>query len=531
MNWPQVKELLRPILEDSSIAKVGQNLKFDSQMLGAQGILLAGIAFDTMIAAYLLNPDRRTFTLSSLALDYLGLSVSEYSEVTAGLESFADVALEQATDYAAEDAHIAWLLKDIFAPLIDEAQLGTVFYEIEVPLVAVLSQMERRGVLLDCQLLAKLSEEYDGKLQILQGQLYQLAGCEFNLNSPKQLSEVLFEKLQIPTKGLKKTKTGVSTDSSVLEQIADQHPLARQILEYRMLHKLKSTYVDALPAQVSAVSGRLHTRFNQTGTGTGRLSSSDPNLQNIPIQSVEGRRVREAFIAKPGYQLLSADYSQIELRLLAHLSNDEALCQAFIEDKDIHEITTREILSIPPLLPVTKEQRRMGKTINFGIIYGMSAFRLAKELEIPVGVAQKYIDNYFGRYAKVKNYFSSLTDDAERLGAVTTITGRQRKISDLDIGGRDRGFLQRVAINAPIQGSAADLIKMAMVAIDRRITKETLPLEMLLQIHDELVFECREDFLTEGKRIVKEVMEGVMQLKVPLLVDIGSGLNWELAHG
>jgi DNA polymerase I len=531
MKWPELKELLRPILEDSSITKVGQNLKFDSQMLAAHGVLLAGIAFDTMIAAYLLNPDRRNFTLSSLALDYLGLSVSEYSEVTAGLESFADVTLEQATNYAAEDAHIAWLLKNIFTPLIDEAHLGTVFYEIEVPLVAVLAQMERRGILLDSQLLSKLSLEYDEKLKILQEQLYQLAGCEFNLNSPKQLSEVLFEKLQIPTKGLKKTKTGISTDSSVLEQIADQHPLARQILEYRMLHKLKSTYVDALPAQVSTVSGRLHTRFNQTGTGTGRLSSSDPNLQNIPIQSVEGRRVREAFIAKPGYQLLSADYSQIELRLLAHLSADEALCQAFVEDKDIHEITTREILSIPPLLPVTKEQRRMGKTINFGIIYGMSAFRLAKELEIPVGVAQKYIDNYFARYAKVKKYFSSLTDDAEKLGFVTTITGRQRKISDLDIGGRDRGFLQRVAINAPIQGSAADLIKMAMVAIDRRITKEKLALDMLLQIHDELVFECREDFIAEGTQIVREVMEGVMALKVPLLVDIGSGLNWELAHG
>ncbi len=529
-SWDEVRTDLAPIFEDAAIKKCGQNLKFDAQMLLAQGITVAGIHFDTMIAAYLLNPDRRSYTLGSLALDYLGLNVSEYEEVTAGLESFAEVGLKEATDYAAEDAHIAWLLKNKLEPMIAEAELGKVFYEIEIPLISVLAAMERLGIKLDSELLRNISGEYQGKLEILQAELFQLAGCEFNINSPKQLGEILFEKLQLPTKGLKKTKTGISTDSSVLEQLSEMHPLPKKILDFRLLHKLKSTYVDALPEQVSSVSGRLHTRFNQTGTGTGRLSSSDPNLQNIPIQSAEGRRIREAFIAKPGYVLLSADYSQIELRLLAHLSDDAALCQAFKEGKDIHEITTREILNVPPLIPVTSEQRRMGKTINFGIVYGMSSFRLSKDLGIPIGVAQQYIDNYFGRYANVKKYFAQLADDAARLGYVTTITGRRRRISDLDLSGRDKGFLQRVAINAPIQGSAADLIKMAMISIDQRIRTEKIDISMLLQIHDELVFECREDLVQNAQELVRSVMEGVLSLRVPLVVDVGVGNNWELAH-
>jgi DNA polymerase-1 len=530
MSWLEVKSDLSGILENPEIRKCGQNLKFDSEMLSRQGVLVAGINFDSMIAAYLLNPDRRSYTLSSLALDYLGLGVSEYSDVTAGLETFAEVGLTEATNYAAEDAHIAWLLKNALEPMIVEAELEKLFYEIEVPLISVLARMEERGVLLDVDLLHNISGEYHGKLQVLQGELYALAECEFNINSPKQLADILFNKLQLPVKGLKKTKTGISTDSSVLEQLSELHELPKKILEFRLLHKLKSTYVDALPQQVSPVSGRLHTRFNQTGTGTGRLSSSDPNLQNIPIQSAEGRRIREAFIAKPGCVFISADYSQIELRLLAHLSGDTALCQAFKEDKDIHEITTREILDIPPLLPVSAEQRRMGKTINFGVIYGMSSFRLGKDLGIPVGVAQQYIDNYFARYAQVKKYFAQLVDDATRLGYVTTITGRRRKISDLDVSGRDRGFIQRVAVNAPIQGSAADLIKMAMIAIDKRIRDENLDFAMLLQIHDELVFECRESFADEAKEIIRSIMEGVLSLAVPLIVDTGVGKNWEVAH-
>ena len=322
MSWAEVREALAPLLENDAIKKIGQNLKFDSQMLAQHGVNFRGITFDTMIAAYLLNPDRRSFTLGNLAQDYLGLAVSEYSDVTANVESFADVALKQATDYAAEDAHVAWLLRNHFVPMISEAELERVLYEIEVPLISVLSLMERRGILLDTELLRSISGEYQGRLEILQGQLYEIAGSEFNINSPKQLSEILFDRLNLPTKGLKRTKTGISTDSSVLDQLADFHPLPKKILEFRMLHKLKSTYIDALPAQVSSVTGRLHSRFNQTGTATGRLSSSDPNLQNIPIQTAEGRRIREAFIAKPGYTLISADYSQIELRLLAHLSGD-----------------------------------------------------------------------------------------------------------------------------------------------------------------------------------------------------------------
>ena len=468
-------------------------------MLAQHGVNFRGITFDTMIAAYLLSPDRRSFTLGNLAQDYLGLAVSEYSDVTANVESFADVALKQATDYAAEDAHVAWLLRNHFVPMISEAELERVLYEIEVPLISVLSLMERRGILLDTELLRSISGEYQGRLEILQGQLYEIAGSEFNINSPKQLSEILFDRLNLPTKGLKRTKTGISTDSSVLDQLADLHPLPSKILEFRMLHKLKSTYVDALPAQVSSVTGRLHSRFNQTGTATGRLSSSDPNLQNIPIQTAEGRRIREAFIAKSGYTLVAADYSQIELRLLAHLSGDKALCQAFREEKDIHEITTREILDIPPLLPVSSDQRRMGKTINFGVIYGMSGFRLGKELGIPVGLAQQYINNYFDRYSSVKKYFAELVEGAERNGYVSTITGRRRRISDLDMEGRDKGFLQRVANNAPIQGSAADLIKMAMISIDKRISTEKLDFEMLLQIHDELVFECHLSCVEQAK--------------------------------
>jgi DNA polymerase-1 len=483
-----------------------------------------------MIAGYLLSPDRRSFTLATLCREYLNRSVIEYDEVTKDRSSFAEVPIRDATRYAAEDAHMAWLLREELEPLLDSAGLTTLFREIEVPLVSVLSQIELRGILLDCEMLKRLSVEYEGKLSTLQQELFDLAGCEFNLNSPKQLSEVLFEKLGIPTKGLKKTKTGVSTDSSVLEQISEFHPLPKRILEYRMLHKLKSTYVDSLPLQVSPVTGRLHTRLNQTGTGTGRLSSSEPNLQNIPIQNAEGRRVREAFIAKPGHMLISADYSQIELRLLAHLSGDEALCRAFTENRDIHEITTREILDIPPMLPVTSEQRRLGKTINFGIIYGMSAFRLSKELDLPVSMAQRYIDNYFARYPKVKGYFSSLMEAAETRGFVTTITGRRREIRELETEGRDRGFMQRVAVNAPIQGSAADLIKIAMIAIEKGIKTQGLSCTLLLQIHDELLFECPEAAVESAKDFIRTTMEGVMKLNVPLLVQTGSGLNWDAAH-
>lgn len=517
-------------LRDAAIKKVGQNIKYDISVLGAHGVEVGGVAFDTMVAAYLLNPDRRSFSLGSLSKDYLGFDATEYEEVSGDAENFSFVPVDAAAAYSAEDAHFAWLLKEKLEGEIEKGNLGKVFYEIEMPLVPVLAAMELRGVKLDTDLLRAMSKEFEHDLAAARTELVALAGCEFNLNSPKQLADVLFNKLGISTKGLKKTKTGVSTDSSVLEQLADQHPLPAKILHHRMLHKLKNTYIDVLPAMVSPRSHRLHARFNQTIAGTGRLSSSDPNLQNIPIQRPEGRRIRTAFIAEPGRVLISADYSQIELRLLAHLSADETLMNAFRQGMDIHEKTTREILHLGDDQEVTSDQRRMGKTINFGIVYGMSGFRLGKELGIPVGVANSYIEAYFDRYPGVKKLFAEIEKNAETQGYVTTLFGRKRIITDLNMEGRDRGFAMRAAINAPLQGSAADLIKLAMIAIIEKIKTRKLRVELIMQIHDELVFECDEDVAAEAMSLVQETMEHVVELRVPLKVDIASGKNWQEAH-
>ncbi|MBN8550363.1 MAG: DNA polymerase I, partial [Deltaproteobacteria bacterium] len=405
-----------------------------------------------------------------------------------------------------------------------------VFDSIEIPLIPVLSRMERRGIKLDVTLLSEMSEDFAVRLKKMEGNLYELAGCEFNLNSPKQLADVLFNKLGLPTKGIKKTKTGLSTDSSVLEKLSSVHPLPQLILEYRMIYKLKSTYIDTLREQVSSVSGRLHTRFNQTIAATGRLSSSDPNLQNIPIQTEEGRRIRTAFIADKSNVLLSADYSQIELRVLAHMSGDASLIQAFKEGLDIHAKTAREIMGLASNEEISPEIRRIGKTINFGVIYGMGAFRLARELGLPIRVAQSYIDSYFDRYPGVRALFARLESEVTQQGFVTTLFGRKRFVSGLDLSDRDQGFVLRAAINAPIQGTAADLIKMAMIRIDRRLREEEIPASMLLQIHDELVFECPEQHSEAVKKMVRAEMENVVQFLVPLEVDVGVGKNWQEAH-
>ena len=521
---------IRGVFNDKNILKAGQNLKYDLGVLANYSIKVEGLHFDTMVAAYLLNPDRRSYNLSALAADILGRRLIEFEELLGENSSYAEVQIDEASLYACQDAHVAWLVMKELRQRIEREELQKLFYDIEMPLVAVLQKMERAGVKIEVDMLAKLSAEFKQELSELQEQLYSLAGCEFNLNSPKQLADVLFNKLSIGTKGLKKTKTGISTDSSVLEKLALQHPLPKLLLRYRTLHKLKSTYVDVLPTMISLKTGRLHAKFNQTQTGTGRLSSSDPNLQNIPIQTEEGRKIRQAFIAEPEYSLLSADYSQIELRILAHLSVDENLISAFKNDLDIHAKTAREIMGLSENEEINAAVRRIGKTINFGVIYGMSGFRLARELEIPVSVANQYIDNYFNNYPKVKEFFAALQEEAETNGFVKTLFGRKRLIGDIDTSGRDKGFALRAAINAPMQGTAADLIKLAMVDIDRKITSGNMPLRMIMQIHDELVFECRDDFCEEAQRIIIESMENVYRLQVPLKVDCKIGKSWQEAH-
>lgn len=529
-NLETVLADLKPVLEDEKYKKLGQNLKYDIQVLRKYDIRVNGVAGDSMLGAFLLEPDRRGFNLEDLALRFLQMEVSSYESTTKDKESFAEVALKDACNYASEDAHVAWLLCKLIETKIKEEELEQVYYEIELPLISVLADMELNGIELDVKFLSEFSEKLTIQIEELETKLYELAGEEFNLNSPKQLSVILFEKLKIPTKGLKKTKTGVSTDASVLEKLSEDYELPRLLLDYRMLHKLRSTYVDALPKQISSLTKRLHTQFNQTIAATGRLSSSNPNLQNIPIQNEEGRQVRKAFISKKGHVLISADYSQIELRILAHLSQDTNFIKAFKNDEDIHAKTARDILFLSESEEITPDLRRIGKVINFGIIYGMSAFRLSRELGLSLYEARDYIDNYFKHYSGVKTYFDTLEEQAESVGYVATLFGRKRYMANLDSSGRGAGFIQRVAINAPIQGTAADIVKLAMLRINERIINEKLNLKMLLQIHDELVFECEESFANEASALIKEEMEQVVKLSVPLKVSLSSGVNWEEAH-
>lgn len=523
-------EALRPLFEREGVAKVAQNMKYDIAVLARYGIEFAGAGFDTMVASYLLNSEKGSHNLGVLALEFLGQPMADYEEVVAGCESFCDVEIQAAAEYCCRDSHYTWLIAEALEPQLAEQELERVFREVEMPLVPVLARMERRGVLLDMSLFATLSGDLAQQIATLEQEIYELAGTTFNLNSPKQLAEVLFTKLGISSRGLKRTKTGVSTDSSVLEKLRDRHPLPGKLLQYRMLHKLKSTYVDALPAQVSPTTGRLHTKLNQTVTTTGRLSSSEPNLQNIPIQTPEGRKIRRGFIAPPGKVLISADYSQIELRVLAHMSGDPALIHAFSEDIDIHAATARDILGLAPDAEVNAAQRRAGKTINFGIVYGMGPYRLSQDLGIPFEEATRYIESYFHKYQQVRELFDRIEHDAQTKGYVTTMLGRRRPIALGEGGGRDKGFLLRAAINAPIQGTAADIIKLAMITLERRVSAERAPLSMLLQIHDELLFECTAEAAPEMRELLREEMEQVIALAVPLRVEVGHGANWEEAH-
>lgn len=533
VTWQKFSSSMREIFTNPDIAKCGQNIKYDISVLEQNGISVQGVTFDSMVAAYLLNPDGRNFNLTALAADFLNRSVIEYDEVTQDKDSFAAVSIEDATNYAAQDAHYAWLLKEMLLPLIEERGLLRVFSKLEVPLIPILSKMECAGVKVDEAALRDMSSEFAEQLASLESQITEEAHGPFNINSPKQLADVLFNRLGIPTKGVKKTKTGLSTNSSVLEKLAESYALPALILEYRSLHKLKSTYTDALRQQINPKTNRIHTRLNQTITGTGRLSSSDPNLQNIPVQSAAGRRIRTAFIPEQGNFYISADYSQIELRLLAHLSGDENLIAAFNADQDIHASTAREVLGLSSDEELTSEMRRIGKTINFGIVYGMGQFRLAKDLGIPVSEASSYISSYFARYPKVKTYFSGIEEVALTSGEVETIFGRKRFIGSLNTSGRDQGFAMRAAINAPLQGSAADVIKLAMIDVDNLLTNKYPDAKLVLQIHDELLIEAVDKGEASNQQLVSDVascMESVMELSVPLKVDAGKGYNWQEAQ-
>jgi DNA polymerase-1 len=524
----QVLTALRTLLADPTLALLGQNTKYDIMVLEKYGLWPSNLTGDTMLASYLLNPSKR-HNLNDLAWEHLQYRMMSYETVTDnGKKNFAEVSVAEATRYSGEDADMTLRLARQLFPRVQEEGMGTLFSEVEVPLAAVLARMELTGICIDQKLLAELSTEFGQQRRVLEKEVYKLAGEEFNIASPQQLQTILFDKLGLP-RG-KKTKTGSSTDSSVLEVLAEKYPLPAKILAYRAFTKLQNTYVDALPKLIHAKTGRIHTSFNQTVTATGRLSSSNPNLQNIPVRSEEGRRIRTAFIPEPGYVLLSADYSQIELRLLAHLSQDPLLIESFQKGQDVHARTASELFAAP-LGAVSTDQRREAKTINFGIIYGMGATRLARSLGIPFKTAQEYIAQYFSRYAGIKTYMDSVLVEARAKGYVTTLLGRRRYFPDLQSKNAQLvATAERMAINTPIQGTAADLIKMAMVAIDKRLTQERSPARMLLQVHDELLFEVQESKVEQIKRLVQELMEGVAPLRVPLKVDLGTGTNWGAAH-
>ena len=522
---------LRPFLEDSDIGKVGQNLKYDTRVLMNYGIHLRGIACDAMIADYLLNPTKRTHNLDNMSIEYLGHQPISYKEVTGNAgakDGFWQVPVAEATRYAAEDADLALRLCDILGPKVREQGMGNLYETIELPLITVLAEMEHHGVKVDLDQLRELSKELEARMIQLEEKIHRLAGEPFNINSPKQLSVILFDKLGL--KSIKKTKTGRSTNVDVLMALSLEHELPALVLEYRSFSKLKSGFVDALPKLVDPQTGRIHTSFNQTVASTGRLSSSNPNLQNIPIRTEEGRRIREAFIAEEGNLILSADYSQIELRVLAHLSEDPVLIQAFMNNEDVHARTASEMFGVA-LDAVTPDLRRRAKVINFGIIYGMSAFGLARELGIDRQEAEDYITRYFTRLKRVKQYQEELIERAKTEGLVRTIFGRIRPLPELKSKNyQQREFGIRTAINAPIQGSAADIIKKAMIAIQSRLKSEMLNATMVLQVHDELVFEVKREEVSALEGMVREEMEHAVTLKVPLKVGIQTGENWREAH-
>jgi DNA polymerase-1 len=528
-----VLEQLKPLLEDKSALKVGQNLKYDSSILANYDIELAGIAYDTMLESYLLNSVANRHDMDTLAMRHLGIKTTKFEEVAGKGKSqitFDQVSLDQAGPYAAEDADITLRLHHSIMPkLAEHKNQEKLFHELEMPLLSVLSKMERNGVYIDSGMLLLQSQQLAARMQELELLAHQAAGGDFNLSSPKQIQEILFEQLRLPV--IRKTPKGQpSTAEDVLQELAEEHDLPRIIVEHRGLEKLKSTYTDKLPIMVNPRTNRVHTSYQQAVTATGRLSSTDPNLQNIPIRTVEGRRIREAFIPEPGNILVAADYSQVELRIMAHLSGDTALVKAFKNGADIHSATAAEVFDCP-LSEVTSDQRRSAKAINFGLIYGMSAFGLAKQLGVHRGEAQDYINVYFKRYPGVKEYMDSARVKARESGYVETVYGRRLYLPDIKASnGARRQYAERTAINAPMQGTAADLIKMAMLSVDKWTTSEAPEVKMIMQVHDELVFELPENQQAEVIEKVCRLMAGVGTLSVPLIVEAGAGANWALAH-
>jgi DNA polymerase-1 len=524
--------LLGPWLESAGHAKVGQNLKFDAHVLANHGVALAGIAHDTLLESYVLEVHER-HDLDALAARHLGWKTIGYDEVTgkgAARIGFASVSVERATEYAAEDADCALAVHEVLHPRIAaEETLKRVYETIEMPVMAVLLRMERNGVLLDSAKLEAQSHELGKEMLELEQKAYTAAGQPFNLNSPRQIQEILFGRQKLPVK--KKTPSGQpSTDEDVLAELALDYPLPKLLLEYRALAKLKSTYTDKLPKMIHPGSGRVHTTYSQAVAVTGRLASNDPNLQNIPIRTPQGRRIREAFVAPPGARLVSADYSQIELRIMAHLSGDEGLRHAFAHGHDVHRATAAEVFG-RALDEVTPDERRTAKVINFGLIYGMSAFGLAQNLGIERATAQAYIDSYFSRYPGVKRYMDGTREKARREGYVETVFGRRLWLPEIRSSNpQRRAGAERAAINAPMQGTAADLIKLAMIAVQRWLDEARLGAKLILQVHDELVLEVPERELDAVREGLRERMQGVARLEVPLIVDVGVGDNWDRAH-
>ncbi|MGH8305927.1 MAG: DNA polymerase I, partial [Steroidobacteraceae bacterium] len=533
LDRERVLAALKPILEDETRGKVGHNLKYDAHVLANAGIALAGMRFDTMLESYVWNSVATNHDLDSDAQRYLGLRTITFEDVAgkgARQISFEQVPVDKASEYAAEDADVTLRLHRALWPQLQAVPaLARLYQDCEQPLIPVLLAMEHHGVLIDREQLRAQSREFARQLQELLLQAHREAGHEFNLESPKQLQQILFERLQLPVR--RKTPTGQpSTAEDVLEELAESYPLPRIVLEYRALAKLKSTYTDKLPEQVNERTGRIHTNYAQAVAATGRLSSVDPNLQNIPVRRPEGRRIRQAFIAPPGCVLLAADYSQIELRIMAHLSGDESLREAFAADRDVHRATAAEVFGVSPE-EVTAEHRRTAKVINFGLIYGMSPFGLARNLGIERGAAQQYVERYFQRYPGVKRFMDDTRAQARQLGYVETVFGRRLYLPDIRSGNAQlRQYAERSAINAPMQGTAADIIKRAMIAVDAWCRRADSPARLIMQVHDELVLEVRNDAVDEVTDAVRGFMVNAASLSVPLRVDVGSGANWDEAH-
>lgn len=525
-------EIFRPFFEKKEILKIAHNLKFDYKILKQYGIDVDGAIFDTMIAHYLLNPDGRHGMdyLSEMYLNYKPVAIETLIGKGKNQTTLRSASVEEQTKYAGEDADVTWQLYEIFAPQLKKENLEDLFYKVEMPLMKVLAKMELEGISLDKNWLEQESKDLESDLRELEKKIFEFAGEEFNMNSPKQLGEILFEKMQLDPKA-KKTKTGqYATSEDVLQKLSAKHEIIKYILEYRTYQKLKSTYVDALPNQIDKDDNRVHTNFSQTTAATGRLASVNPNLQNIPIRTLRGQQIRGAFKADEGNKIISADYSQIELRLIAEISNEENMIKAFQNGEDIHASTASKLFNVP-LEEVTKTQRSQAKTVNFGIIYGQGAFGLAEQTGLSRTEAKQMIENYFATYPQLKKYMAEQVQKAQDLGYVGTILNRKRHLKDINSANFVvKAHAERNAVNAPIQGSAADVIKLAMIKIDEKLQEKNLKTKMLLQVHDELVFEAPIEEIETAKELIKTEMESAFDTKVPLLVEVGVGDNWLEAH-